>query len=240
MNITAIIPARYASTRFPGKPLIDIKGITMIERVYNQCKKATGINGIVIATDDERIQKHVQSFGAQVVMTDPSLPSGTDRCAAALPLLNDWVDAVINVQGDEPFINPEQIDEIAALLANENVEIATLIKVCADPSLYANPNCVKTVVDFNYKALYFSRSTIPFFRDQKEITFYRHIGLYGYRTQVLKKLVALPPSPLEQAEKLEQLRWLESGFSIQTACTSFDSFGIDTPEDLELIIATKK
>ncbi|MBK8848298.1 MAG: 3-deoxy-manno-octulosonate cytidylyltransferase [Bacteroidetes bacterium] len=240
MNIIVIIPARYGSTRFPGKPLAEINGMTMIQRVYNQCKMATRIKGVVVATDDKRILKHVQSFGGHAVMTNHSLPSGTDRCAAALELLSQPIDAVINVQGDEPFIHPEQIDEIAALLWEEDVLIATLIKESADPLLFSNPNCVKAVVDANKKELYFSRSAIPYVRDDQNRLFYRHIGIYGYQAEILKQLVTLPPTPLELAEKLEQLRWLENGYSIQTATTRFESHGIDTPEDLDLIIAAKK
>lgn len=237
MRIAGIIPARYASTRFPGKPLAVIGGKSMIRRVYEQAMKAEVLKKIVVATDDQRIYDHVHSWNGNVVMTDENHPSGTDRCREAMEAAAPDFDYVINIQGDEPFINPDQIKLLANLLDGET-ELATLIKAIEDPADIVNPNVVK-VVKGGDKALYFSRSPIPHFRNtsiekwiQNHI-YFRHIGIYAYRADVLKEITRLPPSELEKAESLEQLRWLENGFSIKVAETSFNSIGIDTPEDLE-------
>lgn len=237
-SILAIIPARYASIRFPGKPLIDLGGKTMIQRVYEQTQKSTRIQEVVVATDDERIFNHVQSFGGRAVMTRTEHVSGTDRCYEALQLLKGSFDYVVNVQGDEPFIQPEQIDLLAGAL-DGNVEIATLAKKIDDPASIFNPNVVKVVFNVKGKALYFSRSPIPHLRNHPENewikrgNYYKHIGMYAYRSDILKQLTHLPVSALEQTESLEQLRWLDNGYSITVLETNLETLGIDSPEDAE-------
>jgi 3-deoxy-manno-octulosonate cytidylyltransferase (CMP-KDO synthetase) len=243
--ILGIIPARYASTRFPAKPLIDIAGKSMIQRVYEQVKKSTKVTAVVVATDHAEIFAHVKKFGGNVCMTKESHVSGTDRCFEALSLQKEAFDYVINIQGDEPFIQPEQIDLLANLL-NGKTEIATLIKRIADQEQLFNANVVKAVVAENRTALYFSRCPIPHIRNKKESewlndnTFYKHIGMYAYRSDILKQLTELPVSTLEKAESLEQLRWLENGFKIAVAETQTETVGIDTPDDLTKAIAYLK
>ncbi len=243
MNVFGIIPARYASSRFPGKPLVNINGKLMIQRVYEQAAKV--LKYVCIATDDQRIFDAVTSFGGHVVMTAESHQSGTDRCAEAVELferqLNIKADVIINIQGDEPFINPVQIQQLTDLFTLEETGIATLIKKITDKSLLDNPNVVKVVTRKNHDALYFSRSRIPYVRGfsadewMNERDFYQHIGMYGYRKEVLYDICKLPKSGLEKAESLEQLRWLENGYNIKTSVTEIESVGIDTPEDLERI-----
>jgi 3-deoxy-manno-octulosonate cytidylyltransferase (CMP-KDO synthetase) len=242
MKILGIIPARYGSTRFPGKPLARIGDKSMIRRVYEQCKQAKSPGSIVVATDDERIYKHVKDFGGEVVMTAQEHQNGTSRCAEALQLWEqekgEKFDAVVNIQGDEPFINPEQIDKVAALLMKPEVDIATLAKKIETTEELFNRNVVKLVTDNSGKALYFSRQTVPLVRDADEerwlekAVFYKHIGIYGYKKEVLVRIVHLAPGKLEQAEKLEQLRWMENGYAVYTDFTEFESFAVDTPEDL--------
>jgi 3-deoxy-manno-octulosonate cytidylyltransferase (CMP-KDO synthetase) len=239
MPILGIIPARYASTRFPGKPLVEIDGKTMIHRVYEQAVQATRLKKIVVATDDERIAEEVKKFGGECIMTSDRHRSGTDRCAeAVLKVYGNW-DAVINIQGDEPFIQPEQIDLLAALFTDATVDIGTLVKKMSDPADLDNPNTMKVVLDADGNGLYFSRSPIPFVRGvgkenwlEKHL-FYKHIGIYGYRTNVLAELTKLEPGKLEIAESLEQLRWLENGYKIRTAFTTLETVSIDVPADLE-------
>lgn len=237
IQITGIIPARYASSRFPGKPLVLIDGKTMIQRVYEQSKKSKLLNRVVVATDDERIYKHVISFGGEVVMTSPNHQSGTERCAEVAKKI--IADAYINIQGDEPYIHPEQIDEVALLLQKQEVEIATLIKQITDSEELFNVNKPKVVIGADNRALYFSRQTIPFLRDVEQSnwlnhqTFYKHIGIYGYKRNVLLNLVKLPMSLLEKAEALEQLRWLENGYQIYTSTTQLESYSVDTEADLK-------
>lgn len=240
MSILGIIPARYASSRFPGKPLIDLAGKTMIRRVYEQSKKATGLSRVVVATDDERIAEEVKRFGGEYVLTSDHHRSGTDRCAEVLSKLPGEWKAVINIQGDEPFIQPEQIDLLAKLFDDAEVQIGTLVKKLTDPADLDNPNTMKVVLDVKGNGLYFSRSAIPFIRSAEkksdwlnEHFFYKHIGIYGYRPDVLRKLTQLAPGKLEQAESLEQLRWLENGYAIRTAFTSLETISVDVPEDLE-------
>ena len=236
--ILGVIPARYASTRFPAKPLVDIAGKSMIQRVYEQVAKSKKVSDVVVATDHAEIFNHVRTFGGNVCMTKESHVSGTDRCYEALSLQGKKFDYVINVQGDEPFIQPEQIDLLANLLDGKT-EIATLVKKIIDPEQLFNPNVVKAVVAENKTALYFSRSPVPHIRNVKETdwlkgsTFYKHIGMYAYRADVLELLTTLPVSTLEKAESLEQLRWLENGFKISIAETLTETIGIDTPEDLQ-------
>jgi 3-deoxy-manno-octulosonate cytidylyltransferase (CMP-KDO synthetase) len=236
MKIIGIIPARYASTRFPGKPLVAIKGKTMIQRVYEQAKQSHRLSHLVVATDDASIYDHVASFGGEVCMTKSVHPSGTDRCYEALTLQKEKFDYVINVQGDEPFIQPEQINLLANLL-NGKTEIATLVKAIDNEEVLFNSNVVKVVFNKNNEALYFSRATIPHLRNIQQNwlnnhVFYKHIGMYAYRVDILQQLTLLPISQLEKAESLEQLRWLENGFKISIAETTIESVGIDTPEDL--------
>jgi 3-deoxy-manno-octulosonate cytidylyltransferase (CMP-KDO synthetase) len=239
MEFIGIIPARYDSVRFPGKPLIDLGGKSMIVRTYEQVSRVKKLSKAVVATDDERIYQEVISAGGNAVMTARTHTSGTDRCAEALAILgcepNNTV--VLNIQGDEPFIQPEQIEELIACFDNSTVEIATLIKRIETEEMLHNPNVVKVVVADTGKALYFGRYAIPFLRNISfgEAVFYKHIGIYAYRARVLNELVQLPPSSLEKAESLEQLRWLQAGYQIQTLETQYeDTIGIDTPQDLEL------
>ena len=244
MKILAIIPARYASTRLPGKPLAMINGKPMIRRVYEQAAKA--FEYVCVATDDSRIFDTVSSFGGKVVMTSDKHNSGTDRCFEALRLFSREsgisFDIVINVQGDEPYIQPEQLTLLAECFNSTDVGIATLAKRVKDKNEFLNPNIPKVIIGSDNYALYFSRAPIPYSRD-KEITdglikntdLYRQIGLYGYRVSTLEKICTLEQSFLEKTEKLEQLRWLENGYKIKVAKTNLESYSIDTPEDLEHI-----
>ena len=243
MRIIGIIPARYASTRFMGKPLIDIQGMTMIARVVRQAQKSERLHRIVVATDDVRIQNHVLGLGIDCLMTAVDCQNGTERCAAAIAQLPETYDIVLNIQGDEPFIRPEQIDALAdILLAQPDTDIATLLKKIDHSEDLLNPNIVKAVAATNGRALYFSRQAIPYLRGEnpqnwlQAHTYYKHIGLYGYRTSVLQQLAQLAPTPLERAESLEQLRWLEQGYTIGTAVTPYETIGIDTPQDLARVL----
>ena len=242
--ILAVIPARYASTRFPGKPLAMIGDRTMIQRVYEQVQKAACVDRIVVATDDERIFEHVLSFGGAVMMTQPEHPSGTDRCAeVARQILA--ADYVLNIQGDEPFIQPEQIELLASTLLQSTSGIATLAKKITETAVLSNANIVKAVVSLRQEALYFSRHAVPYIRGaeindwlSRELH-YKHIGLYGFRRDTLMEITALAPTPLEMAESLEQLRWVEHGYRIQVGITELETVGIDTPEDLETALAVQ-
>jgi len=248
MNIIGIIPSRYASTRFPGKPLAMINGKSMIQRVYEQALKSHYLSKVVVATDDDRIFNHVKSFGGEAIMTATSHTNGTSRCLEVIKKMEQQqstvtIDSVINIQGDEPFIRPEDIDKLATLFSDSKVDIATLAKKISQPDEIIDPNTVKVVMDVNQFALYFSRQAIPYVREVQaeqwlsHNNFYKHIGLYGYRTGVLKKIALLPPSPLELSEKLEQLRWLENGFRIKVKTTDFESLSVDTTDDLKKIIS---
>jgi 3-deoxy-manno-octulosonate cytidylyltransferase (CMP-KDO synthetase) len=241
MSIIGIIPARYASTRFPGKPLIQINGKSMIQRVYEQAAKSKLMTKIIIATDDDRIAEHAKSFGAEVVITKAEHPSGTDRCFEAYQLNGQNFDYVLNIQGDEPFLDPEQIDSLAQGCA-EDVEIATQMIKCTDHDVLFDKGEVKNILNSNKEALYFSRNVIPFIKgkDEKEwhkhFDYYRHVGMYAYRTDILEKITQLKPSALELAESLEQLRWVEHGYKIKCIETSFESHCVDTPEDIEKVM----
>lgn len=241
MKILGVIPARYASTRFPAKPLIDIAGKTMINRVYEQVAKSSMITEVVVATDHSEIFEHVKSFGGNVVMTDEHHASGTDRCFEALTKQDSSFHYVINIQGDEPFIQPVQIDLLASTLDGET-EISTLVKRITEPEVLFNPNVVKVVLSRSKDALYFSRSTIPHLRNVpredwlKNYVFYKHIGMYAYRSDILEAITGLPVGELEKAESLEQLRWLENGYRIRASVTETEALGIDTPADLERAI----
>ena len=231
-----IIPARFSSTRFPGKPLAVLGGKPVIQRVYEQVKKV--IEDVFVATDDQRIYDAVEKFGGKVVMTSPNHRSGTDRIEEALQHIGgDW-DVVLNVQGDEPFIQPSQIETLCACFDEPQTEIATLGKPFSTMEAVENPNSPKIVVDNKGFALYFSRSIIPFVRgiDKSDwlthYPFLKHLGIYAYRTKVLRQVTQLPQSSLELAESLEQLRWLQNGFRIKVGTTDIETIGIDTPEDL--------
>jgi 3-deoxy-manno-octulosonate cytidylyltransferase (CMP-KDO synthetase) len=240
-GFVGIIPARYASSRFPGKPLALIGDKTMIQRVYEQSRKSLGL--VFVATDDIRIYDAVLDFGGKAIMTSPDHQSGTDRCAEAVNIVTMETgicpDVVINIQGDEPFIRPEQINLLKKCFISESVEIATLIRKAEEGEDVFDPNQPKVVINMEGDALYFSRATIPYVRDtepdkwSRKHVFYKHIGLYAYRTETLKKITLLSRSTLEISESLEQNRWLENGFHIRTAITLWGTAGIDTPEDLE-------
>ncbi len=240
MKVVAIIPARYASTRFPAKPLAILGGKTVIERVYTKVKEV--VQDVFVATDDERIAQCVESFGGRAIMTSPDHKSGTDRCYEAYCKSGVEADVVLNVQGDEPFIAQEQIRSIIACFDNEAIDIATLIKPFAADAPFEsleNPNSPKVVVDKQWCALYFSRSIVPYLRGVernewlKKHTFYKHIGMYAFRKEALAAVTALPQSSLEIAESLEQLRWIENGYKIGVGVTNIETIGIDTPADLE-------
>ena len=240
MKILGIIPARFASTRFPEKALVDIGGKSMVQRVYEQASQSSSLSKVMVATDHEKIFNHVKNFGGQVVMTAEHHQSGTDRCMEALQKEVNLFDFVINIQGDEPFIKPEQIDLLAGILKPE-IELATLAKKITDKETLFNPNTPKIIFNNQMEAIYFSRQTIPYLRGIKQEDwlskhdFYKHIGIYAYRTDVLEKITKLPISALEQVEALEQLRWLENGYKIKIAITELETIGIDTPEDLKKI-----
>ncbi len=244
MNAIGIIPARFASTRFPGKPLAMIGGKPMVQRVYEQALKVLDV--VVVATDDNRIFSAVESFGGKVVMTSPWHKSGTDRAAEALQIVVDQLgrkfDVVLNIQGDEPFIQPEQLRKVLSCFLDKDAEIATLVKPFGPSEDIFNPNSVKVVINRRGEAIYFSRSPIPYMRGvDKELwgnqhVFLKHIGLYGYRSDVLEDITKLEQTPLEIAESLEQLRWIENGYKIKVEQTHLESIGIDTPEDLERVI----
>ena len=239
MKFLGIIPARYASTRFPAKPLAMLGGKTVIQRVYEQV--AGVLDDAYVATDDERIEAEVLRFGGKVVMTSVNHKSGTDRCYEACTKIGGDFDVVVNIQGDEPFIQPSQLNAVKACFDDASTQIATLVKpFSADDSFAAleNVNSPKVVVNANWNAMYFSRSIIPFQRNAekqdwlKGHTYYKHVGLYAYRMEVLREITALPQSPLELAESLEQLRWLENGYRIKVGISEVETIGIDTPQDL--------
>lgn len=241
MKVVGIIPARYESSRFPGKPLAIIKNKPMIQHVFEQAKKADQLDEVIVATDDSRIEKVVHNFGGKVLMTKASHTSGTERCAEIHKKLKnkgELFDVIINIQGDEPFIDPNQINLVASCFNEGTVQIATLSKNINNEKELFNPNVVKIISDVEGNAIYFSRQTIPFIMGQKTekwIQFskhYKHIGIYGYLASVLEKIVNLPPSYLEESENLEQLRWIENGYSIKVKETDIESFGVDVPEDL--------
>ncbi len=247
MTFLGIIPARYASTRFPGKPLVDMLGKTMIQRVYEQV--AGVLDDLCVATDDQRIFDAVKTFGGKVVMTSGNHQSGTDRCFEAFTKTGKEYDVIINIQGDEPFIKPSQIELLKSCFEDSQTQIATLVKPYDSNTGYdvlANPNTPKVVLNKDMQALYFSRSIIPFVRSNDFTkwttahTYYKHIGLYAYKAEVLKEITSLPQSSLEKAESLEQLRWLENGYVIKVGITDEETVGIDTPEDLKKVLTMLK
>lgn len=238
-SFVAIIPARFASTRFPGKPLAILGGKPVIQRVYEQAKKV--FENVFVATDDDRIYDAVEQFGGKAIMTSPNHKSGTDRCYEAYQKCGIETDVVVNIQGDEPFIHQSQLQTIKELFLQPETDIATLVKPFASDTSFevlSNPNSPKVVVDDNWNALYFSRSVIPYLRGKEtetwtsEHTYYKHIGLYAFKSDVLGKVTSLEQAPLEIAESLEQLRWLSAGYTIKVGKTNVETIGIDTPEDL--------
>jgi 3-deoxy-manno-octulosonate cytidylyltransferase (CMP-KDO synthetase) len=241
LQFTGIIPARYASSRFPGKPLVLIGNKPMIQRVYDQARKI--LEMVWVATDDKRIFDTVLDFGGKAIMTSPNHMSGTDRCAEAVTKITletgKKIDIVINIQGDEPFIKPEQITLLMHCFDDETVELATLVRKVEPGEDIFNPNQPKVILNLKGDAIYFSRTAIPFIRDaerndwSKNHVFYKHPGLYAYRSETLKKITSLSRSLLEISESLEQNRWIENGYKIRTAVTTWESIGIDTPDDLE-------
>lgn len=240
MKFVAIIPSRYASSRFPGKPLADMNGKPMIQRVYEQVRKS--VVDVYVATDDKLIFDAVKSFKGNVVMTSDSHRSGTDRCNEAYNKIGKSFDVVLNIQGDEPFVLPEQIDSLKTCFTDSTVQIATLVKPFEPTDgleALRNPSSPKVVLSKESFAIYFSRSIVPFLRDVdpdewlNQHVFYKHIGIYGYRPDILNEITQLPTGILEKAESLEQLRWIENGFKIKTGITEHETIGIDTPQDLQ-------
>lgn len=247
MKFIAIIPARYASTRFPGKPLADMAGKPMIQRVYEQVRKT--VDEVWVATDDQRIFDAVNSFGGKAVMTSPDHRSGTDRIQEAYEKAGNGYDVVINVQGDEPFIQPRQIEALKICFHKSDVQLATLVKPFRKEDGFEvlfNANSPKVVINENDEAIYFSRSIVPYIRDVHHTewldkhTFYKHIGMYAYRADILREITQLPPSSLEKAESLEQLRWIENGYKIKVGYTDIETIGIDTPDDMERALKALK
>lgn len=242
MKVIGIIPARYASTRFPGKPLANIAGKSMLARVLEQALKAKLLQEVIVATDDDRIAAHAQALGARVMMTEAGHPSGTDRCYEAYVKSGSQAEYILNIQGDEPFLDPQQIDELAGV-CDGTTQIATQMIVCDSMSVLQDTGEVKIALNKNDEALYFSRSVIPFIKNTPaeqwhlKHTYYRHVGMYAYRSDVLKAICSLSPSSLEIAESLEQLRWLENGYTIKCVRTKFDSHCIDSPEDIKKVLA---
>ena len=245
MKILGVIPARYNSSRFPGKALADIHGKPMVQRVYEQVMKCESIHHVVVATDDSRIQTVLKELNIPVVMTSENHRSGTERCIEVVEKMNTKYSAVINIQGDEPFIHPDQIDEVVDLI-KLGAEVASLMRVVSDNEALHSPNAVKVVVDEYNRALYFSRQVVPYLRDVpkkdwlNQHTFYQHVGLYAYRTDALEKIKTLSDNQLEKVESLEQLRWISNGMRISMGVTEHQTHGIDTPEDLEKALAILK
>lgn len=241
MKILGVIPARYESSRFPGKPLIDIAGKSMIQRVYEQCLKSSSLNKVIVATDDQRIADHISLFGGNVEMTSLKHQSGTDRCAEIARNYPEF-DIIVNIQGDEPMIDPSQIDLLCKCFVTPKTSIATLVKIIKSNEELFNENTPKVILNEKKEAVYFSRTAIPFLRGRERdtwlnyFTFFKHIGIYAFRTETLQDLTKLPLSGLETAEALEQLRWIENGHRIQTAITDKESQAVDTPEDLKKIL----
>ena len=234
MSVIGIIPARYGSSRFPGKPLADILGRSMIQRVHEQCKKASSLNEVIVATDDERIFNHVLGFGGKVIMTSSSHPSGTDRCNEVIQSLTEQYDIAINIQGDEPYINPEQIDQVATLFSSAEVSIATIAKKIEDKNIITDINIPKAIFDANGIAINFCREIENPIAEKE---YFKHIGIYGYRTKTLAEICKLAPSKNEIKERLEQLRWLDNNYIIKVGITTHEGISVDTPEDIEKIKA---
>lgn len=245
MKIVGIIPARYGSSRFPGKPLAMIKGKTMIQRVCEQAWKSK-LDDVVVATDDIRIADEVLKFGGRYVMTDPRHQSGTDRCCEALEILEEQYDAVINIQGDEPFIDPQHINLLVDMISRADTQLASLVKRIDDEEELFGSNKVKVVMDKSGNALYFSRNPIPYMRNVahekwlQKGCFFQHLGIYAYKATTLRQIATMQPTALELAESLEQLRWLENGLAIRMAIVEAGSLAIDSPADLAKAIEIAK
>jgi len=229
MKVIGIIPARYESSRFPGKPLANILEKSMIQRVYEQCKKCTSLQEVIVATDDERILNHVINFEGKAIMTSKSHISGTDRCNEVAQKLNYNFDLIVNIQGDEPYINPKQIEEIISLFKTKKTQISTLAKKITNLDVLADENSPKAIFDSNGTALNFCRNIIQI---SSSHTYYKHIGIYAFRKKTLKDICKLPHSDNEKREGLEQLRWLDNGYEINVGITSYESISVDTPEDI--------
>jgi len=232
MKVIGIIPARHDSSRFPGKPLANILGKSMIERVYEQCKKCELLSDVIVATDNEGILNHIQSFGGKAMMTSKGHLSGTDRCNEVVQKLTKNYDVIVNIQGDEPYINPNQIKEIIELFQEDKTQIGTLAKKITDIEIIANENSPKAIFDKNRIALNFCRNIENI---SSECTYYKHIGIYAYRCEILTKICALEQSENEKREQLEQLRWIDNGYKIKVGITTFEALAVDTPEDIEKI-----
>jgi len=245
MKILGIIPARYDSTRFPGKPLIDLAGKSMVQRVYEQAKKATSLAEVVVATDSQEIYSAVTAFKGNVIMTSDQHQSGTDRCAEVCIKMIGY-DAIINIQGDEPLIDPKQINLLASCFNDISVDLATLVKKIDKQEELFNYNTPKVIINNRSEAIYFSRQVIPYLKDVApenylhNHTFYKHIGIYGYRTTTLGIIASMEVGSLEDSEKLEQLRWIENGCRIKVAITEKESLAIDSPEDVERVLKVLK
>lgn len=235
MKKLAIIPARYASSRFPGKPLIDLAGKTMIQRVFEGVQNTNLFDEVVVATDHEKIVEHVHTFKGNVVMTAASHQSGTERCGEVIQSF-PTCDVVVNIQGDEPLVDEVQLSQLLTAFEDESVQIATLGTPSITEETLKDSNRIKIVVNHNSDALYFSRSSIPFERNNEAYPFLKHIGLYGFRRNVLEELVALTPTKLEKTESLEQLRWLYYGYTIRVMKTDIETPNIDTPEDVDEVL----
>ena len=243
MRIVGIIPARMGSTRFPGKALADIGGKSMVQRVWEQVKKANSLSEVLVATDDSAIFQTVLSFGGKAIMTSVNHVSGTDRCQEAYANWGETADYIINIQGDEPFINPIEIDRLASICIEKQPELATLAIPFEKPEDLLSPNTAKCIVNKHGHALYFSRSVVPYIRSVmtnaewlQSFPYLSHIGMYAYRADILAEITQLPPSPLEQAESLEMLRWVENGYTIQVGTAQHASHGVDTPQDLDRVM----
>ncbi len=243
MKAIAIIPARYASSRFPGKPIVHIGSKTMIQRVYERAKMVPELNDVIVATDDERIIDNITAIGGKAVMTATTHQSGTERCAEVLENLEEQPDIVLDIQGDVPFIELSHIQLVLNSFRQESTQIASLYTPINDLATLSNPNAPKVVFDNDFNAIYFSRSPIPYLRDVEKsdwpasFRFYKHIGVYGFRSEILKEVVKLPVGRLEKAESLEQLRWIEHGYKIHLSETDVESLAIDTHEDLSRVLA---
>lgn len=241
MKVLGVIPSRYASSRFPGKPLIDLAGKSMIKRVYEGASACCLLDKVIVATDDARIFEHIEGFGGNVIMTSAKHESGTDRCGEVSSQYPDY-DVIVNIQGDEPLINTKQLEALISAFKADHVDIATLAIAIQEENEISNPNRIKVVVDASGRALYFSRHGIPFGANKPQehwlahYPYMRHIGLYAYRTKILSELVEIPPCVLEKQESLEQLRWLYHGYQIQVVTTEIETPNIDTPEDVKTVL----
>lgn len=239
MKKLAIIPARYNSSRFPGKPLIDLAGKTMIQRVYEGVKNSLLFDDVVVATDDERIYNHLEEIGGKVILTSEQHESGTERCGEVIETYSDF-DIVVNIQGDEPLVSTQQLAQLLSAFDDKGVEISTLGTPKITEQDRKDSNRIKIVLNHESDALYFSRSPIPFERNEENYPFLRHIGLYAFRSETLKQLILLTPTLLEKTESLEQLRWMYYGYKIRVVETQIETPNIDTPEDVEIILEKLK